>query len=199
MEDNVQQNESRLHWESTQTTTGYKRKKGAGLQAAAAENKLANDLNILCTRFDQRDFCTQQTQAVNGERDQPVRPYVTNEEDVRLNFRNINSKSASGPDDGSGKILKLCSDSLAPVLTELLQRSLSEGYIPKVWKISTIIPVPNKRSSSQTNDYRPVAHISIVFKSVEKIVLNHLRSETAEHQDPCSLPTVGTRSQKMSC
>lgn len=59
MEDNVQQNESRLHWESTQTTTGYKRKKGAGLQAAAAENKLANDLNILCTRFDQRDFCTQ--------------------------------------------------------------------------------------------------------------------------------------------
>ena len=79
-------------------------------------------------------------------RDQPARPLVTNEENVRLNFRNFNSKSASGPDDGSGKTLKLCSDSLAPVLTELLQRSFNEGhhFIPKVWKMSAIVPDPKK-------------------------------------------------------
>ena len=56
VEDNVQQSESRLHWESTQTITCYKRKKGACLQAAAADSKLANDLNVFYTRFDQRDF-----------------------------------------------------------------------------------------------------------------------------------------------
>ena len=99
-------------------------------------------------------------------RDKPARPCVTNEEDVRLNFRNINSKSASGPDDGSGKTLKLCSDSLAPVLTGLLRTSFNEGhtFIPKVWKMPTIIPDPTKRSSSQMNDYIPVAQTSIVFK-----------------------------------
>ena len=107
-------------------------------------------------------------------RDQPVRPYVPNEEDVRLNFRDINTKSASGPDDGSGKTLKLCSDSLAPVLTELLQRSFNEvhNFIPKVWKMSAIIPDQTKLSSSQMNDYRPVAQTSIVFKCARKSSLS---------------------------
>ena len=104
--------------------------------------------------------------------DQPVRPFVTSEEDVRLNFRNINSKSASGHDDGSGKTLKLCSDFFAPVLTELLQRSFNEGHVPKVWKMPTIIPDPTKRSSSQMNDYRPVAQTSIVFKCARKSSLS---------------------------
>ena len=75
--------------------------------------------------------------------DQPARPFITNEEDVRLNFRNINSKSASGTDDGSGKTLKLCSDSLAPVLTEL-QRSFNEGHIPKIWKMQKDNSRPNE-------------------------------------------------------
>ena len=48
--------ESRLHWESTQTITGYNWKKGACFQAAAADSKLANDLNVFYTCFDQRDF-----------------------------------------------------------------------------------------------------------------------------------------------
>ena len=94
---------------------------------------------------------------------QPPWPFFTNEENVRLNFRNINSKSASGPDDGSGKSLKLCSDSLARILTELLERSFNEGHIPEVWKMSVIILVPNTRSSSQMNEYIPVAQTSIVF------------------------------------
>ena len=130
--DNVQQSESRLHWESTQTITGYKRKKGACLQAAAADSKVANDLNVFYTRFDQRDFSalSKHRQLMEKVQDQRPWPFVTNEENVRLNFRNINSKSASGPDDGSGKSLKLCSDSLAPVLTELLQRSFNVCVCP---------------------------------------------------------------------
>ena len=111
--------ESRLHWESTQTITGYNWKKGACLQAAAADSKLANDLNVFYTCFDQRDFSALGKHRQLKEK-LPLWPFVTNEENVRLNFRNINSKSASGPDDGSGKTLNLCSDSLAAVLTELL-------------------------------------------------------------------------------
>ena len=131
-------------------------------------------------------------------RDQPARPFVTNEEDVRLNIRNISSKSASGPDDGSGKTLKLCSDSLASVLTELLLTSFNEGHIPKVWKVSAIIPDPTKRSSSQMNDYTGVTDFDRL-QMRKKIVLKHLRSDPAEHQDPCSLPTEGIGTQKMSC
>ena len=43
VEDNVQQSDSRLHWDSTQTITGYKQKKGAYLQA---QPLTANSTNI---------------------------------------------------------------------------------------------------------------------------------------------------------
>ena len=110
-------------------------------------------------------------------RDQPARPFVTSEADVRLNFRNINSKSASGPDD---KTLKLCCDSLAPDLTELLQTPCSRrpapdeehAFIPKFWKMSAIVSDPTKRSSSQMNDYIPVAQTSIVLKCARKSSLS---------------------------
>ena len=75
----------------------------------------------------------------------------------------------------------------------MLQRSFNEGqsrvnhkglHTPRIWKTCTIIPVPKKRSSSQLNDYRPVALTSVAFKCAEKIVLKHLRSVTAGRQDP---------------
>ena len=69
----------------------------------------------------------QQAQAMGKVRDQPAQPFVISEEEVRLNFRNINCRSASGSDNVSGKTLKLCSDSLASVFTQLLQRSFSES------------------------------------------------------------------------
>ena len=68
--------------------------------------------------------------------------------------------------------------------TKLIQMSLDESYIPRIWKTSTIVPVAKKRSAKELNDYRPVAHTFFPFKCAEKIVLRLLRSETAGHQDP---------------
>ena len=82
---------------------------------------------------------------------------------VEDNVQQNDFRSASEPDDASGKTLKLCSDSLARILTELLERSFNEGHIPEVWKMSVIILVPNTRFSSQMNEYIPVAQTSIVF------------------------------------
>ena len=141
-------------------------------------------MNVFYTRFDQRDLRIQQAQAMEKVRDKPAQPLVISEEEVRLNFRNINCRSASGSDKVSDEILKLCSDSLIPVFTQLLHRSFNTGHIPNIWKTCTIIPVPKKRSSSQLNDYRPVALTPVAFKCAEKIVLQHLRSETAGRQDP---------------
>ena len=109
----------------------------------------------------------QQAQAMGKVRDQPAQPFVISEEEDRLNFRNINCRSASGSDKVSGKTLKLFSDPLAPVCTQLLQISFNEGHIPKIWKMSTIFPIPKKRSPSQRNKYRPVALTSTAFKCAE--------------------------------
>ena len=99
-----------------------------------------------------------------------------------------------GPDQVSGKTLKLCSDSLAPVYTRLLLWSLSDGHIPRIRKTATIIPVPKKRSPSQLNDYRPVALTSVPFKCAERVILRELRLQTAAHQDPLQFAYTKNRS-----
>ena len=55
VDENFQQNKSRLFWKSIKTIMGYKKKSGL---KAADENILANDLNVFYTHFNQQDFCT---------------------------------------------------------------------------------------------------------------------------------------------
>ena len=71
-----------------------------------------------------------------------------------------------------------------PCFPQVIQMSLDESYISRIWKTSTIVSVAKKRSAKELNEYRPVAPTSIPFKCAEKIVLRLLRSETAGHKDP---------------
>ena len=54
--------------------------------------------------------------------------------------------------------------------------SLSQCKIPHCFKKSTIIPVPKKSTASCLNDYRPVALTSVVMKTLERLVLQFLKS-----------------------
>ena len=54
--------------------------------------------------------------------------------------------------------------------------SLSKCKIPHCFKKSTIIPVPKKSTVSCLNDYRPVALTSVVMKTLERLVLQFLKS-----------------------
>ena len=98
-------------------------------------------------------------------------------------FLKVKTHSAADPDNISGRTLKECSDSLAPIFTKLFQRSLDEGIIPSLWKTSTIVPVAKKPYPLEMNDYRPVTLTSISFKCVEKIITRQLTAETAGKQD----------------
>eukprot|EP00745_Piridium_sociabile_P003480 TRINITY_DN12039_c0_g1_i1.p1 TRINITY_DN12039_c0_g1~~TRINITY_DN12039_c0_g1_i1.p1 ORF type:complete len:561 (-),score=151.19 TRINITY_DN12039_c0_g1_i1:152-1588(-) len=114
----------------------------------------------------------------------PSQPVPISLDEVRTSFRKVRARSAAGPDNISGRLLRECCESLAPVFLELFQRSLDEGIVPRIWKSSIIVPVAKKRSPAELNDYRPVALTSIPFKCAERIVLKKLKSETEEHQDP---------------
>ena len=192
LEDNFRQGDPRQCWQNISTITGYKPKK-AELRPDD-EMKLANELNVFYTRFDQHDFSLEQHQAMDTVHQIPGSPVVITEEEVRRLFKKLNARSASGPDGISSKTLKICSDSLAHVFKTLYERSLEEGHIPNIWRSSMIIPVPKKKVVSQLNDYRPVALTSVPMKCAEKIILKHLRRETANHQDPLQFAYTTKRS-----
>ncbi len=99
-------------------------------------------------------------------------------------FRKQTSRKASGPDSISPACLKVCADQLAPIFTQIFNRSLELCEVPCCFKCSTIIPVPKKPKITGLNDYRPVALTSVVMKSLERLVLAYLKDITRPLLDP---------------
>ncbi|KAK1802892.1 hypothetical protein P4O66_021198, partial [Electrophorus voltai] len=105
------------------------------------------------------------------------RPLIITESDVRRAFKRAE------PDGICGRLLKACTDQLAPVLTDIFNLSLMHGIIPSCFKQSTIVPVPKKSWPSSSNDYRPVALTSVVMKCFEKLVRDFITSSLPASMD----------------
>ena len=185
-------NNSRQLWQSVSAMTGYRpAKKNISCDDP---QQLAEDLNTFYTRFDQHDCHAEQQDVLEAVRQMPDAPVELGEHEVETCFKKINPRSASGPDNISGKVLKNCCTSLAPVFSRLFQESLDSGVIPRMWKTSTVVPVPKKPNPKGLNDYRPVALTSIPFKCLEKLVLRRLLQQTQSKQDPLQFAYSPNRS-----
>lgn len=192
VEDAFGRGSSRRLWEGVNAMTGYKPTK----KPIKAEDTqiLANDLNTFYARFDQHDFAAEHEAALEEVRETGGKPVVVTEEEVRMQFMGLNSRSAAGPDNITGMVVKQCCDSLAPVFARLFQWSLDSGQVPVIWKTATVVPVQKKPNAAALNDYRPVALTSIPFKCLERIVLRRLKEETKAHQDPLQFAYSANRS-----
>jgi hypothetical protein len=173
--------DSRACWKGVETITGYKPKRNSPPAENAKET--ANELNVFYTRFDKHDFTAQQQRCLQEMQVMSSNPVMVNVWEVKKQFQRIKTRSAAGPDNICGRLLKECHQVLAPVYTRLFQQSLDSGVIPRLWKTSTIVPVAKKPSPQVLNDYRPVALTSIPFKCLERIVLSRLKEATDLHQD----------------
>ena len=78
----------------------------------------------------------------------------------------------------------MCASQLSDVFSKLFTCSLRDCTVPKIWKQSTICPVPKNGKPASLNDYRPVALTSIVMKCFERIILNRLLTYAVPHLDP---------------
>ncbi len=113
---------------------------------------------------------------------------------MRQVFWKQKRKKAPGPDCVTPVCLKSCADQLAPIFTQIFNRSLELCEVPSCFKHSTIIPIPKKSKITGLNDYRPVALTSVVMKSFEKLVLAHLKDFTRPLLDPLQFVYRANRS-----
>lgn len=162
--------------------TGYKKSKNSPV--VSDEKAHGEELNKFYTRFDKYDFSTEQQEVLQEVCSQSAEPIQLDVREVVKQFRQIKTRSAAGPDMISGRLLRECRGSLAPVFLRLFQQSVDSGYVPHVWKTATIVPVAKKPSPQTMNDFRPVALTPIPFKCMERMVLNRLKQSTDSLQDP---------------
>ena len=141
----------------------------------------ANELNSFYARFDVKDFKRECNTLCHNL---TVVPITVEKFDVIRILSRVNPRKATGPDGLNGRILKDCATELGFMLTRLFQVFLDNHFIPRIWKTSTIIPVPKKTGAKVMNDFRPVALTSILCKCMERIVCNRLVASVADRLDP---------------
>ncbi len=124
----------------------------------------------------------------------PTPAIQISEDEVHQVFRKQKRKKAPGPDGVTPAGLKSCADQLAPIFTKIFNRSLELCKVFSCIKCSTIIPIPKKSKITGLNDYRPVALMSVVMKSYEKLVLAHLKDITGPLLDPLQFAYRANRS-----
>jgi hypothetical protein len=68
------------------------------------------------------------------------------------------------------KLLKPITEIIAPIITHIINFSLTTGTFPSSWKYAFILPIPKKTNASVLSDYRPISILPALSKILEKVV-----------------------------
>ncbi|KAL0173598.1 hypothetical protein M9458_029566, partial [Cirrhinus mrigala] len=95
-------------------------------------------------------------------------------EDVRQVFRKNKRRKAPGPDGVTPACLKTCADQLAPIFSQIFNRSLELCEVPSCFKRSTIIPVPKTSLDPLQFAYRANRSVDDAVNLGLHFILQHL-------------------------
>ena len=112
------------------------------------------------------------------------------ETDITLpdKLNNFFSRFEDNTDGVPSHVLRVCTDQLAGVFTDIFNHSLSQSVVP-CFKVATIVPVPKKAKITELNDFRPVALTSVIMKCFERLGKDHITSTLRATLDPLCIPT----------
>ena len=175
------QNNTILAWQSVKAILGCNKSKKYCSDSNSTE--FANDSNTFYCRFDCHNFEVERICAVQYANLLPEHTFKISYQASQC-FKNLKVNKAAGPDKITGKLIKTCHLQLCSVFLILFQLCVELGEIPRQWKTAEILPIPNKPNPVLLNDYRPIALISLLMKSFERIVLKYMLPQVVHLLDP---------------
>lgn len=100
--------------------------------------------------------------------------------------------STIGQDDMGLPLFTAYHKAKPTVLGRIFTDILRSGTHPDEWKKATVVPIPkaNKPSYGQRKAWRSIHLLSLLSKTLERIVLERLQNPEADDQDPTLGPTL---------
>ena len=93
----------------------------------------------------------------------PISPnYITN---IISKMKN----KSYGVDNYSAKVLKYVTDTISPILCDIINKSLLTGCFPDMLKIARVIPLFKEGSTEEVNNYRPISNLPLFSKIFERV------------------------------
>ena len=95
---------------------------------------------------------------------------LASELDVKKIIRALKTKTSSGHDGISVKLLKFLTPALIKPLTLIIHQSLPTGIFPDLLKVAKVVPLFKKGDSLMVDNYRPISLLPSISKVFEKVV-----------------------------
>ena len=89
---------------------------------------------------------------------------------VRKFLSNLNVNKSTGLDNIGPKIPKLSANILSPSLMYIVNKSITVGKFPCLWKEAKVKPLFKSGAKDEINNYRPISILPTVSKLIEKWV-----------------------------
>jgi hypothetical protein len=118
--------------------------------------------------------------------DQPAPVFSSFEPATTTEIRNLilsSPKSTCLADPVPSKLLPFCVDVIVPVVTRIVNLSLSAGIFPNDLKSAFVKPLL-KKPTLDSNDikyYRPISNLSFLSKVIERVIANRLQSHLSSN------------------
>ena len=119
-----------------------------------------------------------------GERRGPSRAFhipLLNVHEVGRLITGLKSKKSMGPDDIPARLLKHALSYIVESLTYIYNLCIQKSVFPKMFKTAKVAPFPNNTDRSDPNNFRHISLLSVLSKSLEGHIHNHLSKFMENH------------------
>ena len=89
-------------------------------------------------------------------------------------LKQLKRKKATGGDDLTTSMIKDSANSIAPILSHVINLSLNTGTFPNAWKIAKVAPIYKSGPINDPENYRPISVLPVVSKVIERAVKTQL-------------------------
>ena len=152
------------------------------------DGKIITDLKVIVSEFNNYFSTVESDLAKQFETDSKsdFRSYLKNTISSNFTFRNINihdvnkifndkkTKTSTGHDNISNKLLKSLQEVISKSLTLIINQSLNTGIFPQKLKLAKVIPIYKKGEKTKLQNYRPISLLPSISKIFERVVFNQL-------------------------
>ena len=101
---------------------------------------------------------------------------------VRQLLRYIISSKSVGPDNVHPRFLKELANELALHVFIILNKSLSEGELPHIWKSANVSGIFKSGDKAMACNYRPISITSVLCRVLEKIIRSSIMSFCTDNE-----------------
>ena len=86
----------------------------------------------------------------------------------------MSNSFSPGIDNIPSFFVKKCAGALCYPLSILFNLSIMSHVLPVEWLYANVVPIFKKGNSSHVNNYRPISLTSVVCKTMESVIKDHV-------------------------